>query len=122
MTTAHEKGARAEDAVVNFLTTRGFSILGRNVRVGALEIDVVARKGALAAVVEVRTRGEGSYVGPFASVGAQKRASLLRAAERLWREKLSKLDGVERVRLDVAAVTFDGAGAHVEYVEGAFTA
>jgi putative endonuclease len=122
VTGARAKGARAEDAVVDFLTTRGFAILGRNVRLGALEIDVVARKGALAAIVEVRTRGEGSYVGPLESVSARKRATLVRAAERLWREKLSKLDGVERLRLDVAAVTFDGPRAHVEYVEGAFTA
>ncbi len=122
MTAAHNKGARAEDAVVDFLTTRGFAILGRNVRLGALEIDVIARKGALAAVVEVRTRGEGSYVGALESVGARKRASLLRAADRLWREKLSRVEGVERLRLDVAAVTFDGHRTHVEYVEGAFTA
>ncbi len=122
MTAAHEKGARAEDAVVDFLTARGFAILGRNVRLGKLEIDVLARKGPLATVVEVRTRGEGSYAGPLESIGARKRATLLRAAERAWRERLSKLEGIERLRLDVAAVTFDGAGAHVEYVEGAFTA
>jgi putative endonuclease len=122
VTAAHERGARAEDAVVDFLTTRGFAILGRNVRLGKLEVDVVARKGPLAAIVEVRTRGEGSYVGALESIDAQKRSNLLRAAERLWREKLSKLDGIERLRLDVAAVTFDGAAARVEYVEGAFTA
>lgn len=122
MTAAHERGARAEDAVVHLPTTRGFAILGRNVRLGKLEIDVIARKGALAAIVEVRTRGEGSYAGPLESIGARKRATLLRAAERVWREKLSKLDGVERLRLDVAAVTFDGVGTHVEYIEGALTA
>ncbi len=113
---------RAEDAVVDFLTTRGFEILGRNVRLGALEIDVVARKGPLAAIVEVRMRGAGAYVGPFASIDANKRATLLRAADRLWREKLSKMEGLDRVRMDVAAVTFDGDETRVEYVEGAFTA
>lgn len=122
MTAAHDRGVRAEEAVVDYLTTRGFTILGRNVRLGALELDVVARKGSLAAIVEVRTRGEGAYVGALASIDARKRASLLRAAERIWRERLSKLDGVERLRLDVAAVTFDRDEARVEYVAGAFTA
>jgi putative endonuclease len=72
--------------------------------------------------VEVRTRGAGSYAGAFASIDAKKRASLVRGAERYWRAALSKLPGVERVRIDAAAVTFEGAGTHVEYVEAAVTA
>jgi putative endonuclease len=118
----HERGRLAEDAVAEFLFARGFEILGRNVRIGALELDVVARQGALAVIVEVRTRGAGSYVGAFASIDAKKRAALLRGAERYWRTSLAKVPGVERVRIDVAAVTFDEAGTHVEYVEGAVTA
>ena len=120
-----DKGARAEDAVVDFLTSRGFEILGRNVRLGALELDIVARSGALAAIVEVRTRGAGAYVGALASVDATKRARLLRAADRLWRQRLSKVKGIERVRIDVAAVTFDAGETgetRVEYIEGALTA
>jgi putative endonuclease len=108
--------------VVDHLLARGFEILGRNVRVGRLEIDVLARKGPLAVVTEVRTRGEGSFVGGFASVDAKKRAALVRAAEQLWRSRLSKIEGVERVRIDVASVTFDARGTHVEYAEAALTA
>jgi putative endonuclease len=91
------------------------------VRVGALELDVVARKNDLAVVVEVRTRGPGSFVSALASIDAKKRALLVRGAERHWRETLSKIPGIERVRLDVAAVTFDGAETHVEYFEAALT-
>ena len=90
-------------------------------RVGALELDVVARKDALAVIVEVRTRGAGSFTGALASVDAKKRASLVRGAERYWRATLSKMRGVERVRIDVAAVTFDGGETRVEYVEAAVT-
>ncbi len=97
-------------------------MLFRNLRLGALEIDLVARKGALAVMVEVRTRGAGSFLGPLASVDAKKRASLVRAAERLWRDRLSCIEGVERMRIDVAGVTFAPAGPEVEYVEGAITA
>jgi putative endonuclease len=115
------KGDRAEDAVVDYLVTRGFEILARNVRLGALEIDVVARRDELAAVVEVRTRGVGAFTRGLESVDAKKRARLVRATERLWRQKLSKLPGIERVRIDVASVTFEGAETHVEYIEAAFT-
>jgi putative endonuclease len=92
------------------------------VRVGALELDVVARRAELVVVVEVRTRGAGSFATGLGSIDAKKRASLVRGTERHWRDALSKLAGVERVRIDVAAVTFDDRGTHIEYVEAAVTA
>ncbi len=82
----------------------------------------MARKGELAVIVEVRTRGAGSFTSALESIDAKKRASLVRGAERLWQRKLSKVAGVERVRIDVAAVTFDERGTHIEYVEAAVTA
>jgi putative endonuclease len=112
-------GRRAELAVADYLVVRGFSILGRNVRLGPLELDIVARQDALVAVVEVRTRGRRSLQGPFESIGGTKRARLRRAVRRLWRDQLQAMKDVERVRIDVAAVTFEGGVTTVEYVEGA---
>jgi putative endonuclease len=97
-------------------------VLARNVRLGPLELDIVARRLELVVVVEVRTRGPRSFTSGLGSIDAKKRASLVRGVERHWRDQLSKLAGVERVRIDVAAVTFDERGTHVEYVEAAVTA
>jgi putative endonuclease len=119
---ALESGRRAELAVADYLFALGHRIVGRNVRVGRLELDIVARKGPLLAVVEVRTRGPGAFVGAFASVGGAKRARLRRAVEELWRTRAIALSDVERVRIDVAAVTFTCGSTHVEYVEGAVSA
>jgi putative endonuclease len=115
----HQRGARAERAVAAWLAARGWDILGMNLRVGHLEIDLVARNGPLVAMVEVRTRGVGAYERAFASVGHVKRTRLLQAADRLWRFHLRKMPGVERMRIDVAAVTFTEDGAHVDYASGA---
>ncbi len=104
------------------MIARGFAILGRNVRVGALELDILARNGGLAVVVEVRTRGAGSFSRGLASIDAKKRVSLARAAERVWQRTLSKMSEIERLRIDVAAVTFSGDETRVEYIEGALTA
>jgi putative endonuclease len=117
-----DRGIQAEEAVADFLVARGYELIARNARVGRLELDVVARRGELAVIVEVRTRGPGSFAGALASVDAKKRASLVRAAEGLWRTTLSKLAGIERMRIDVAGVTFEGPEARVEYVEAAITA
>lgn len=112
-------GHRAELAVVDYLVVRGFAILGRNVRLGPLEVDIVARQGNLVVVVEVRTRGPTSQQSAFESIGPTKRANLHRAVERLWREQLETMKDVDRVRIDVAAVSFEGGTTRVEYVEGA---
>ena len=112
-------GQQAELAVTDYLVASGYRVLARNLRLGALELDVVAQKGDVVAVVEVRTRGPGSLAGPFESVTGPKRARLRRAVQRLWRERLSAMGDVKRVRIDVAAVTFDGGRTRVEYVEGA---
>jgi Holliday junction resolvase-like predicted endonuclease len=90
-----------------------------NVRLGALELDIVARKGGLAVIVEVRSRGPGAYQSALASVSATKRRHLLRAAERLWRETLGADATLHRFRIDVAAVTTEGRKTRVEYVRGA---
>ncbi len=115
-----EAGRRAEQAVADYLVTLGFAIVGRNVRLGALELDVVAQKGDLAVVVEVRTRGPGSLQGPFESLTPTKRRRLRQAEARLWRERRERLPGVARIRLDAAAVWFEGERTRVEYVEAAF--
>lgn len=117
--TRHERGRRAELAVADYLVANGFAILGRNVRLGPLELDVIAQRRGLVVVVEVRTRGPRSFLSSFESITRSKRARLVRAVERLWRERLARIPSVERVRIDVAAVTFDGGKTRVEYVAGA---
>ncbi|HZU82781.1 MAG TPA: YraN family protein [Polyangiaceae bacterium] len=117
----HRLGRRAELAVADYLVARGFSVLARNLRLGRLELDVVARRGGLIVVVEVRTRGPGSFERAFESVSRTKRARLARAVERLWRERLARMPSVDRVRIDVAAVTFEEQRTLVEYIEGALS-
>ena len=119
--TRTELGRRAELAVADCLFALGFDLLARNLRLGHLELDVVARKGSLLVVTEVRTRGPGSYLGPFESVSPLKRARVVTAVDRLWRRRRSWMTGVERVRIDVAAVSFVGRETHVEYVPAALT-
>ena len=108
--------------MADYLVDDGYAILWRNLRLGAFELDVVARKDDLVAIVEVRTRGEGSFEKPLESISKAKRRVLLRAADRLFRTRLAKDLSVRRLRIDVAAVSYDDRDQpRVEHVRGAIT-
>lgn len=113
-------GQRAESAVVDYLERSGFVIVGRNLRFGRLELDIVARRAELITVVEVRTRGETAWTSGFGSLTPAKRERIRRAGQRLWRERYQNDPSVRHLRFDAASVRFDGVEARVDYVAAAF--
>ena len=117
--TGHALGRKAERVVFDYLTARGYSILAENRRVGPLEIDLLARLGPVVVLVEVRTRGKGSFLPALATISRAKRERLLRAADRLWQSEFASQMDVARMRIDVAAVSFGEGAPRVEYIEGA---
>lgn len=123
MTSAAERralGARAEALVAEYLIGRGYEIVARNLRLGALELDIVARDGPVVAVVEVRTRGPTALTSGIGSVMRQKRERIRRAGERLWQRRYRRDMSVERLRFDVASVRLDLEPPVIEYVVAAF--
>ena len=116
-----ELGRAAEEAVAAALVEAGFQIVGRNLRFGPLELDVVARRFELVVVVEVRTRGRGARMTGFGSLSATKRARIRRAAGTLWRRHFARDPTVSRLRIDAAAVTFDAGVTRIAYCAGAVT-
>jgi putative endonuclease len=114
------RGRDAEDVVAAWLAARGMAVLERNLRIGKLEIDLLARDGEVIAVVEVRTRGRGSWQRPFDSIDGRKQDRLRKAGALLWARRFSKLPGVERMRFDVAAVDLDQPEPVVDYLKAAF--
>jgi putative endonuclease len=112
-------GQAAEAAVARDLADRGWAILGKNVRVGRLELDVVAREGDTVVVVEVRTRGASAWQTGLESVVGRKSRRVRAAGEQLWRRRFHRDPSVNRMRFDVAVVTFaDGGDVLIEYARG----
>ncbi len=119
---AYAHGRAAEDEAARHLEKHGFDVRWRNLRLGYLELDIVALKDDLVVVVEVRSRRRNSVQPAIASLSHSKRQSLLRAVELLWIAHLAKLPHVRRVRIDLAAVTHDQDGiVHLEWIAGALT-
>jgi putative endonuclease len=53
---AHARGVAAEDAACSALIADGWSILGRRMRTTAGEVDAVAEKAGILAIIEVKAR------------------------------------------------------------------
>ena len=116
----HDLGQRAEEAAASFLETSGFVVLGRNVRVSRLEIDIIARDGPVVVIVEVRTRSEGAWVRALDSVDWKKMKRIRAAGESLWRTRFKRDETLERLRFDIVSVDFDAGEARIEHIRAAF--
>lgn len=100
-----------------FLESHDFSILARNFRCRAGEIDVVALDGDVVVFVEVRSRSGALLGTPLESVDARKQQRLARVA----RHYLLARGWTERdARFDVVGIRFDAEPPVVEHVRGAF--
>ncbi len=113
------KGNLAESFVAEWLEKRGFRILCRNQQVGRNELDIVARKGRLLVVCEVKSRRTDRFAYPAESMSAEK-ISRVRQATAQWLAT-NEIRGVD-IRFDAAAVVWEGADGkpHIEYYENAF--
>jgi putative endonuclease len=119
-------GRAGEDAAACQYVACGFRILARNWRCSLGEIDLVAQRGSLIVVCEVKTRRGDVLGGPFDAVTPAKRRRLRALAATFL---ISAVPGAARpgrpgdvdVRFDVASVTIDASGGFdVHLFEDAF--
>lgn len=73
-------GQCGEDLAARALRRAGYTLLQRNARLGAYEIDIIAREGDTTAFVEVKTRRTADPVPPEENVGYTKRRHIRAAA------------------------------------------
>lgn len=109
------RGRAAEALAAAYLELIGMSVTARNVRLGGVEVDLVAVDRGTQVLVEVKYRGRGDFGGPEAAIDGPKRARLLRAAGAL------NGSGCEDVRIDVVAVERSAQGVVVRHYRGAVT-
>ena len=111
-------GERAEQMACSHLTSLGFDVVARNVRVGRLEIDIIARRGRLLVFCEVRSRASSYVMTPAQSIDHRKVARCRQAAVQWLRA--NPQPGSPQMRFDVASVLFDTPEGRLNYLEGAF--
>ncbi len=113
-------GRYGEDAAARHLAAAGLTVLERNWRCRAGELDIVALDGDTLAVCEVKTRTEDGIQSPTEAVDAVKAARLADLAERWLAERWSGPPPPGGVRLDLLCVVHGRRGpARVSHLPGA---
>ena len=110
-------GRRGEDAAARYLTSRGYRLFARNLRLAGVEVDLVAEKGEWIVFVEVKSRRRDDRGDPLEFVDRRKQRRLIRAARVFcarprWRDR--------PVSFDVVAVLETDSGLEINHLTDAF--
>lgn len=113
----HNKlGTKGEKLAVEFLQNNGYKILERNWRFKKIEIDIIAQKNNMLAIVEVKTRSSNYFGNPQDFVN-QKKIRLL--VEGVNQYVISKNIDLE-IRFDIIAIIRTPTQFKIEHLENAF--
>ena len=112
----NELGKKGEQLAVDFLLKNGYDIVERNYRFDKAEVDIIARKEDILAIVEVKTRSTTDFGNPEDFVKPKQIKNLVKAVDEYVNE--NNLD-VE-VRFDIIAIVKNGKNYEIEHIEDAF--
>lgn len=99
-------GKQGETLAMRWLQQHEFAIVGRNLHTRYGEIDVLALRGGVLHVVEVKTRTSDLFGAPADAITRQKIQKLKRCLQQLWLEGTIDATAVHmnRVSIDVACI------------------
>ncbi len=117
MVDRREVGALGEQAAAAWYVAAGYAIVARNWRVRGGEIDIVARRGRVLVICEVKTRSSSAFGLPVEAITRAKQLRLRKLAGLFLEAQPQPGCGV---RFDVASVMPGAAGPKVEIIEAAF--
>ena len=109
-------GRAGEERAVRHLTAQGYEILDRNWRCPQGELDIVARRGGVLVVVEVKTRRSAAFGHPFEAIDGRKRRRLWQLAQ-AWMTSNPDRAGGRMLRLDaIDIIGADPAAGSLEHL------
>ena len=112
----NELGKKGEKLAIDYLLKNDFKILETNYRYLKAEVDIIALKKDILAVVEVKTRSTDYFGNPQDFVNPKKIKLLLSAIDYYVVEK----DLDVEVRFDIIAIIHQQNNTKIEHLEDAF--
>ena len=112
----NELGKKGEQLAVDFLLENNYEIVERNYRFDRAEVDIIARKEAVLAIIEVKTRSTIDFGNPQDFVKPKQIQRLVKAVDDYVVENELEVE----VRFDIIAIVKEKKGFSVEHLENAF--
>ncbi|PAM92334.1 endonuclease [Flavobacterium sp. IR1] len=112
----NELGKKGEELAVAYLLEDGYTILERNWTYRKAEIDIIAQKEGILAVIEVKTRSSIDFGLPQDFVKPKKIQLLIKAVNAYIDYRDIDLD----VRFDIIAIQKNGESFAIEHLNDAF--
>jgi putative endonuclease len=112
----NDLGKLGEELAVDFLQQNGYDILETNWTFQKAEIDIIAQKENVLAIVEVKTRSSIEFGLPQDFVKPKKIQLLVKAVN----EYVISNDLDVTVRFDIIAINKENGDFNIEHIEDAF--
>ena len=112
----NELGKKGEQLAVDFLLKNSYKIIERNYRFDKAEVDIIAQKDNILAIVEVKTRSTTDFGNPQDFVKPKQIQNLVKAVD----EYINENDLDIEVRFDIIAIVKKKKGYEIEHLENAF--
>ena len=112
----NELGKKGEQLAVDFLIENSYDIVERNYRFDKAEVDIIAKKDDILAIVEVKTRSSIDFGNPQDFVKPKQIKNLVKAVD----EYVTENDLDVEVRFDIIAIVKENKDYKIEHLENAF--
>lgn len=112
----NDLGKLGEEMAVEFLEKEGYEIIETNWRFQKAEVDIIAKKENILAIIEVKTRSSLNFGLPQEFVKPKKIQLLVKAVN----EYVVRNDLEVEVRFDIIAVHLEGKSLVIEHLVDAF--
>ncbi|MGB1042884.1 MAG: YraN family protein [Tenacibaculum sp.] len=112
----NDLGNKGEQLAVDYLLEKGYLIVERNYRFQKAEIDVIAQKENVLAVIEVKTRSSDYFGNPQDFVNPKKIKLLVSAIDNYVTEKDLDVD----IRFDIIAILKQNNSYKINHIKDAF--
>jgi putative endonuclease len=116
MAAHNELGNHGEQLAVDYLIEKGFVIREQNWRFQKAEVDIIAQKGDVLAIVEVKTRSNSFFGDPQEFVKRDKINLIVKAVNHY----VTELDLDVEVRFDIIGIVKTDFKTSINHLEDAF--
>lgn len=116
MANHNDLGTKGEDLAVDALLKKGYVILERNYIFQKAEVDIIAKKEDILAIVEVKTRSSNAFGNPQDFLKPKQIQRIVKAVDNYVTTNQLNVE----VRFDIMAIVKNGTQFDIEHLENAY--